>query len=58
MTKTNMLHPLGSTAESGTDGYWCVVCGRFLTADDDGLIVHDNVPHPDEMTFDDEENMQ
>lgn len=47
-----------STAELGDDGYWCVVCGRYLPADEDGLIVHDNVPHPEEMTFDDEENPQ
>jgi hypothetical protein len=37
-------------------GYWCVVCGRFLP-DEDGVIVHDNVPHP-EMTFDEEERPQ
>jgi hypothetical protein len=35
------------------DGYWCVVCGRFLPAVD-GVIVHDNVPHPKDMTFDEE----
>jgi len=40
------------------DGYWCVVCGRFIPADDDGVIVHDNVPHPKDMNFDDEENPQ
>lgn len=39
-------------------GYWCVVCGRFLTADEDGVIVHDDVPHPDGMTFDEEERPQ
>ena len=55
--KTTTLKPLGSTAGLGTDGYWCVVCGRYLPADD-GLIVHDAVPHPEEMTFDDEENPQ
>jgi len=38
------------------EGYYCVVCGRFLLAVD-SVIVHDNVPHPD-MTFDDEENPQ
>jgi hypothetical protein len=38
-------------------GYWCVVCGRYLP-DDDGVIVHDDVPHPKEMTFDDEEKPQ
>ena len=38
------------------DGYWCVVCGRYLP-DDDGVVVHDDVPHPD-MTFDEEERPQ
>ena len=39
------------------DGYWCVVCGRFLEAEY-GVIVHDNVPHPKDMTFDDEDKPQ
>lgn len=39
-------------------GYWCVICGRYLPADDDGVITHDNVAHPDEMDFDDEEKPQ
>ena len=39
-------------------GYWCVVCGRWLLADDLGVIVHDHVPHPESMTFDDEERPQ
>lgn len=43
---------------SETDGYWCVVCGRFLPSDADGIIVHDPVPHPDGMAFDDDENPQ
>lgn len=38
-------------------GYWCVVCGRFLP-DDAGVIVHDDVPHPNEMTFDEEDKPQ
>ena len=37
----------------GDGGYWCVICGRFLPADDDGVIVHDDLPHPDGMDFDD-----
>lgn len=40
------------------EGYYCVVCGRFLPADDEGVIVHDDVPHPPEMTFDEEEKPQ
>ena len=39
-------------------GYWCVVCGRHLPADKDGVIVHDDVPHPEDMTFDEEERPQ
>lgn len=39
-------------------GYWCVVCGRFLPADEHGVIVHDDVPHPELMKFDEEENPQ
>lgn len=41
--------------QNSEDGYWCVVCGRFLPADEDGLIVHDAIPHPENMNFDDEE---
>ena len=40
------------------DGYFCVVCGRLLLADDLGVIVHDDVPHPPDMDFADEENPQ
>lgn len=35
-------------------GYWCVVCGRWLPADDGGAIVHDATPHPPGMSFDEE----
>ena len=38
-------------------GYWCVVCGRHLP-EKDGAIVHDDVPHPESMTFDEEEKPQ
>lgn len=41
-----------------SNGYYCVVCGRFLEADDQGVIVHDPIPHPPEMTFDDDERPQ
>ena len=40
------------------DGYWCVVCGKFLVADEVGAIIHDDVPHPETMAFDDEESPQ
>ncbi|MCO6444998.1 MAG: hypothetical protein J5J04_13025 [Anaerolineae bacterium] len=43
---------------AGHSGYWCVICGRFLSADEYGVIVHDDVQHPDDMTFDDDEAPQ
>jgi hypothetical protein len=57
MTKAQLL-AVGSTDGLCADGYWCVVCGRFLPADECGVIVHDNVPHPEDMTFDEEERPQ
>lgn len=44
--------------EAEARGYWCVACGRHLAADEDGVIVHDDVPHPESMTFDEEERPQ
>ena len=38
------------------EGYYCVVCSKFIEAVE-GVIVHDDIPHPD-MAFDDEENPQ
>lgn len=44
--------------DAGTeDGYWCVVCGRFLP-NDDGVVVHDDAPHPESMTFDEDAKPQ
>ena len=40
------------------EGYNCVVCGRFIESDECGVIVHDDVPHPPNMDFADEENPQ
>jgi hypothetical protein len=40
------------------EGYYCVVCGRYIEANEDGVIVHDDVPHPPEMDFADEEKPQ
>jgi hypothetical protein len=39
-------------------GYYCVVCGKFLPADEHGVIVHEDVPHPVDMDFGDEEKPQ
>ncbi|WP_183031692.1 hypothetical protein [Cupriavidus sp. UME77] len=43
-------HPLAA-------GYWCVVCGRLLP-EEDGVVVHDDMPHPNTMTFDEEGHPQ
>lgn len=40
------------------DGYYCVVCGRFLPADERGVIVHDDIEHPQKMDFNEERNPQ
>jgi hypothetical protein len=37
----------------GDDTYWCLYCGRELVADD-GVFVHDDVPHPEYASFDEE----
>lgn len=57
MTKAQFL-AADSTARLYVGGYWCVVCGRHLPADKDGVIVHNDVPHPKDMTFDEEERPQ
>ena len=46
-----------ASAENMPPGYWCVACGRLLPSDD-GVIVHDDVIHPDHMTFDEEDRPQ
>ena len=38
-------------------GYYCVVCGKYIEAVDD-VIVHDDIPHPVDMAFDEEKNPQ
>jgi len=48
-----------SDKQPGPDeGYWCLACGRFIAANDQGVIVHDDVPHPVYMKFDEERNPQ
>ena len=39
------------------DGYYCEVCGKFLPLEN-GVIVHDDVPHPADMKFNDKETTQ
>ena len=53
--KTNPSKGEGMTTE---DVYYCVVCGRGIERDEYGLFVHDDVPHPPDMAFDDEEKPQ
>lgn len=36
------------------DGYWCAVCGRYLESAD-GVVIHDDVPHPLNLTFDEDD---
>ena len=44
--------------DNSSGGYWCLFCGRYLAADSDGLIIHDEVPHPCNMTFDEDDRPQ
>ncbi len=45
-----------------SDGdYYCVVCGKCrVETDDDGgrIVIHGDVPHPEQLTFDEEERPQ
>lgn len=44
--------------DTASVGYWCVVCMRLLERDESGVVVHDNVPHPTTMTFDEDARPQ
>ncbi len=39
------------------NSYWCVVCQREIE-NIDGVLTHDDIPHPDDMTFDEQEKPQ
>jgi len=53
-----VVSPLAAMKQAlEADGYYCVACGRFLPAID-GVIVHDDIEHPIEMDFGDEEKPQ
>ena len=39
-------------------GYWCEHCGRWIGANDAGLIVHDDVPHPADEPLGSTETLQ
>ena len=38
--------------------YYCVVCGRAIEADECDVFVHDDVPHPLDMDFSEEDKPQ
>ncbi len=43
------------------EAYWCVVCGRAIAPEqyhDENVYVHDDIPHPEDMTFDEQERPQ
>lgn len=37
--------------------YWCLWCAKALPVVD-GVVVHEDVPHPADATFDEDEVMQ
>ena len=50
---------LAGTAQD--DIYYCLICGPCLRETYERgstVVVHNNVPHPDAMTFDEEERPQ
>lgn len=40
------------------DGYWCIFCERFIEADEYGVILHDDKPHPESLTYDEDAKPQ
>jgi methionyl-tRNA synthetase len=57
---SHLRHRIGGTEMitlTREEGYYCVVCGRFLP-EENGVIVHDDVPHSADMDFGDEEKPQ
>lgn len=49
--------------EQDDEGYWCLWCQRRVlpepAEDGDGLIyIHDDVEHPSDATYDEEEKLQ
>lgn len=44
-----------------TSVYYCLICGpcmREHISEDDTITIHDDVPHPPDLEFDEEERMQ
>lgn len=50
MTDTNLK-------DCRDDGYWCVICQRYLPSVA-GVVVHDDVKHPEDMVFTRQETAQ
>lgn len=50
-----------SMDDSDDPGYWCVVCGRLLLPIEEtkggNVYVHDDIPHPELMTYDEDSVM-
>ena len=50
-----------ASADENTTIHYCVVCGpclRMAIADGSHITLHNNLPHPDDMTHDEEDNSQ
>ena len=49
-----------ATTDEDCTIYYCVVCGPCLKmlCEDGNVTVHNLVPHPEDMTFDEEERPQ
>jgi len=42
-------------------GYWCVICGREITPEifeNGNVYIHDDIPHPESMLFNEENIIQ
>lgn len=51
----------GVNMEAENESYWCVVCGREIIPEifeNGNVYVHDDIPHPETMTFDEDERPQ
>ena len=42
---------------NSSEAYACLWCGRELPVDG-GVVVHDEVPHPEDATFDEDDHPQ
>jgi hypothetical protein len=60
-TQTYLMFPgkltMNTTPRADAPGYWCLYCNSFLP-EIDGVVIHENVPHPDDCRFDEEDYPQ